>query len=387
MFRKNKIILVVVLIIISGLTYFGFNIYQLWNGNPAASPVGNYTFEVKSGQKIDDVGAKLELDKAISSKDVLLFQAKLNPIKNLQTGQYTIKLPASSQDILYQIDDQTGKKAAELSKIPVLPTEKITIREGLNIDQMAAIFEEKGILKAGEMQNFAKDPKNFNRTKYPFLPEPLTCQYGDIKNCAKYYAEGYLYPDTYNFFKPSTSEQVFDVLLKNFNTRVWSKLETQAKGKDFYKIVTLASVMEKETGRNKGVKDDAALAELNQERKLMADVFNNRTDQGIKWQSDVTGEYGHGKKLCQQTFKLEGCIFLDDPLAINKYNTYIIPGYPIGPISNPQFDNINAALNPTPNDYLFFVADAIGKKYFSKTNAEHIKTINDVSKINKDLGL
>lgn len=387
MLFKNKAVLAIILLVVIFVGWLGFSGYQLWYSWPNNSPTGDYVIKVSKGQQLGDVAEKLETDKVIASKDLILFQARINPIRNLLTGDYKLKLPTTSQDILNQIDDQTKFKLDELAKIPKLPTVKVTIREGLNIDQMAAILEEKGVVKASEFQAFAKNYKNFNKEDFPFLPEPLKCEYGNLKNCAKYYPEGYLYPDTYDFFQPSTAAQVYDKLLNNFDTKVWSKLESQAKGKDFSKIVIMASVMEKESGRNKGIKDDAMLAELNKERKIIAGVFYNRIEQGMKWQSDVTAEYGYGKKVCQQTFKLEGCIFLDDELANTKYNTYLISGYPIGPVTNPQYFNIEAALNPDQNDFIYFVADVTGKKYFGKTEADQQKIINQVNKINRDLGL
>jgi len=387
MIFKNKAVLAIILIIVIFVSWISFSGYQLWYSWPNNSPIGEYVIKVSKDQQLSDVAEKLENDKVIASKDIILLQARINPIRNLLIGDYKLKLPTTSQDILNQIDDQTKFKLDELAKIPKLPTVKVTIREGLNIDQMAAILEEKGVIKALEFQSFAKNYKNFNREDYQFLPEPLKCEYGNLKNCAKYYPEGYLYPDTYDFFQPSTPAQVYDKLLNNFETKVWSKLENQAKGKDFSKIVIMASVMEKESGRNKGIKDDKVLEELNKERKIIAGVFYNRIEQGMKWQSDVTAEYGYGKKVCQQTFKLEGCIFLDDELAKTKYNTYLISGYPIGPVTNPQYFNIEAALNPDQNDFLYFVADVTGKKYFGKTEADQQKIINQVNKINRDLGL
>jgi len=107
----------------------------------------------------------------------------------------------------------------------------------------------------------------------------------------------------------------------------------------------------------------------------------------MKWRSDVTAEYGHGRKLCQQTFEVENCIYLSDPLAQNLYNTYNVKGYPIGPVTNPQFYNVKAALNPIDNDNLYFVSDAIGRKYFSETEAEFNQSIEKVKQINRDLGI
>ena len=108
----------------------------------------------------------------------------------------------------------------------------------------------------------------------------------------------------------------------------------------------------------------------------MAGTFFNRLDENMKWQSDPTGSYWSGKSFCQQTLKsLDNCIYLDSPEAQNQYNTYNLKDYPIAPIANPQLDNILAAINPEKSDYLFFVSDAEGRKYFAKSNLEHEENI------------
>ena len=130
----------------------------------------------------------------------------------------------------------------------------------------------------------------------------------------------------------------------------------------------------------------------------MAQVFYNRTAVNMKWQSDVTAEYGQfsiqtqadGKKvfvkrkLCQQTFTVENCLYLDSPEIATKYNAYQV-NIPIAPVTNPQYDNIYAALNPIDNDYIYFVSDVSGKKYFSTTEAEFNQSIVNVQKINREL--
>jgi UPF0755 protein len=208
-----------------------------------------------------------------------------------------------------------------------------------------------------------------------------------LKNCGKYYLEGYLYPDTYSFFKNSTAVEVTNKLLANFEAKVWKKLEKTPTPDVFYKALTMASVIEKETGRTKGGVTDKNREQINKERAQVAGVFINRMNQGVKWQSDVTASYGHGYKICQQTLEVKDCKYLDDPLTNTKYNTYIIEGYPIGPVSNPDFNNIFAALNPTSTDALFFVMDATGKTYFADTEGEHYQNIQAVTQINNDLGL
>jgi UPF0755 protein len=381
---KKLLSLGIILLLIIGLMFAGYNSYAYYFVSPEESPKGNYELVVNSGDDIEIVAKKLSQAKVIPSDSSLLLQARLNSLNGLQSGKYILNLPDSPEGVLLQIRTESTKIRDELAKLNNKPVIKITFKEGETLDQMIAKLVENGVSQKTELESIAKDNTKFSTQKYPFLPKPLTCSYEDIKICAKYFLEGYLYPDTYNFTQPMDPVVVYETFLNNFKTKVWSKLGSEVGDKDFYKVITLASVLEKETGRTKGV-TDATKEELSEERKIMAGVFYNRLQQKMPWQSDVTAEYGTGKKLCQQTFVLEGCMLLDSPLAKTKYNTYQNSGYPIGPITSPQFDNINAALNPDSNDYLFFVSDITGKKYFAKTSAEHFNVIREVSKINKGL--
>ena len=99
------------------------------------------------------------------------------------------------------------------------------LREGLTLDDYAQIlYDAKVINDKQEFLDFAKEPANFDKQKYPFLPKPLDCAYGNIQNCAKYYPEGYLYPDTYQFFLESTITEVYDKMLTNLKLKFGLKL-------------------------------------------------------------------------------------------------------------------------------------------------------------------
>jgi UPF0755 protein len=387
-FMSKSIVYFIIFVIILGIFgYFSFNIYKQIYLPPNQMPSGEYSFELKTGQNITDIAKKFDQDGLINSQFGFVMAEKLKPIANLQTGSYNIELENDSpQELLQKIDDESFRIQEAVANIGNRPTATITFREGETLDQIIVKLSENKVVNKDQLITFAKNPDNFNRERYPFLPEPLTCEYGNMQNCAKYYPEGYLYPDTYEFFLESTPNEVFDKLLSNFNNRVWSKLENKPNPQTFYKAMIMASVIEKETGRTRGVNQES-LAEVNKERKIMAGVFQNRIAQNMKWQSDPTASYGHGKPICQQTFKIEGCIFLNDPSAQTLYNTYKIEGYPIGPVTSPQYDNIIAALEPDSNNYLFFVSDVVGKKYFSRTNSEHEQQIQRVQQINRDLGL
>jgi UPF0755 protein len=255
------------------------------------------------------------------------------------------------------------------------------------MDEIAQILGKNGVVNSDEFLKYVQNTSDLDSQKYAFLPQKLSCTYGQLKMCAKYYLEGYLYPDTYSFFKQSTPKDVVEKMLANFDTKVWSKLSKKPTAAEFYKALTMASVIEKETGRTKGGVTQRNVESVNKERAEVAGVFINRMSQNTSWQSDVTASYGHGFKICQQTIKVEGCKFLDDPDTNTKYNTYIIKGYPIGPVSNPDVNNIKAALSPVDTDALFFVMDGTGKTYFASTENQHFANIEAVKQVNADLGL
>ncbi len=383
--KKFLPFLIVFVIIFSILGFYGFQAYNRYFGVPNDTPTGPYSFEVKSGDNFRTVAKKLSEDR-VGYESALLLASSQTTVLDLMPGVYQLELDKTPPSQIIDQINQESQRLTDQIAANNKPSVSITFREGITLDQVAQLLEDNKVLSADQYKEFAKDPNNFSRSTYPFLPEPLTCTYGDLSNCAKYYVEGYLYPDTYSFFLPSTPEQVTQVFLNNFNTKVWSKVKDQATPQEFDKAMIMAAVIEKETGRPIGGVNNTNREEVNNERAIMAGVFYNRLESNIKWQSDVTAEYGFGRKLCQSTLVVENCIFLDSPEAKTLYNTYAIAGYPIGPVTSPQFDNINAALNPTANDNIFFVSDASGKKYFTKTLREHEQAIADVNKINRELG-
>jgi UPF0755 protein len=386
MSSSSKIKLILALIVIlafGGVSMFALN---LWNSYPNNFAKKQYTIQSNKYSTLNSFASQFATDGIISNKDIFLLKAKLQKIDPLQLGDYTITVPSSTEEILRQIDDISQTKSEEARKLASIPMATVIFKEGVTLDQIFDILEQKEIANKSDLIKFASDPVNAKKFQYGFLPNPLDCNYGNLKNCAKYYFEGYLYPDTYSFYKNSKPEDIFSKMLANFDVKVWQKLKNKPDKDSFYKVMTLASVVEKESGRTKGVTDLNREA-LQLERKNIAGTLLNRTQKGIQWQSDVTASYGHGYDICQQTFSVPNCIFLNDPLAITKYNTYQISGYPIGPISNPDFDNISAVSVPEKNNYIYFVADVTGKVYFAIDDQGHEQNIEKVKQINRDLGL
>ena len=168
--------------------------------------------------------------------------------------------------------------------------------------------------------------------------------------------EGYLFPDTYYMVKGMDEKKLIRWMVQRFNA-VWSTLPPLTDTSlNKNKVVTLASIVEKETGQE-------------QERPLIARVFLNRLKLGMPLQSDPTVIYGLGKDY-------DGNLHKADLQKATLYNTYVIPALPPGPICNPGKAALLAVLQPTPSEALYFVAKNDGFHFFSATLAEHNRAVN-----------
>jgi len=206
---------------------------------------------------------------------------------------------------------------------------KITIPEGYTSIQIAELLDKKEIV---EKESFLKLVK-----------------YGEKS------WEGYLFPDTYEVPKKYGAENMFKLMLSNYEqVAVDNKLINKAEQTGFTmdEIITLASIIEKE-------------AKFAEEKRQISSVFHNRLKSGMKLQSCATIQYILGKpkeKLEESDLEIE-----------SPYNTYLYKGLPPGPICNPGIDSIIAALEPANEDYLYFVLGDNGRHIFSKTYEEHLK--------------
>ena len=167
--------------------------------------------------------------------------------------------------------------------------------------------------------------------------------------------EGYLFPATYRISHSTTPADLCQMMTAQFR-RQWKKLSTA--GADVHSVVTLASLVEKETG-------------VPGERPLVASVFVNRLMRGMNLECDPTTIYA---ALLENRY--EGVIHKSDLESHNAYNTYQNSGLPPGPITNPGADALSAALHPAETNYLYFVAKASGEGHqFSSTLAAHQKAV------------
>ena len=173
--------------------------------------------------------------------------------------------------------------------------------------------------------------------------------------------EGFLYPDTYSFSRIDAEEKIVERMVGRFFEKFTNEYreELKANGWTLEKLVTLASIVEKETG-------------VGDERGLVSSVFHNRLKKRMRLQSDPTTIYG--------IRDFNGNITKADLQRYTPYNTYVIPGLPPGPIANPGLASLMAALRPTQSDFLYFVSNNQGSHFFSKTYGQHAGHVNKFQK-------
>ena len=162
--------------------------------------------------------------------------------------------------------------------------------------------------------------------------------------------EGYLFPETYDFYKDTTIEQVIRKMLNVTSDKLSSIKGKMLNNKmSVHELITIASIAEKE-------------ANTSDDRRMVSQVIYKRLDMNMSLGMDVTSYYGVQKSMSETLTKVD----LNDK---NPYNTRVVTfiGLPVGPICNPSLDSINAALEPANTDYVYFIADVLtGKVYFAK---------------------
>lgn len=259
--------------------------------------------------------------------------------QKLKAGEYEVPAQASPFEILQLL--ASGKTHLR----------RVTVPEGANLYQVAALLARQQLVAEEEFIDFATDPQTplrygLDRPLHPASPPhpaPLTL-------------EGWLFPDTYLFTRGQSYEEITGVLIRRARQVLQELLNEEGhdSGLNELEIMTLASIVEKETG-------------LAAERGRIAGVFFNRLARGMRLQTDPTVIYG------RKAFGLS--ITREDLQTPTPYNTYLISGLPPGPIANPGREAIAAVLRPEESDYLYFVSRNDGSHRFSTTLREHNRAV------------
>ena len=289
--------------------------------------------EIPHGMSAAQIGDLLQRKGIIRSRTAFLWSAQLKGVAaKLKSGKYLLSPSMSLSQIL---------RILTLGKVKMV---KFSVPEGLTVEQIADLWRLKGFGTAEEFVRAAHD-------------RALLTSYGINARSA----EGYLFPETYMISEGTSAREMVSSMIRLFRRRVTPDLikEGRRRGFNLHQIVTLASIIEKE-------------ARLDEERPIISAVFHRRLKLGWKLEADPTVRYALG---------LPSRALTSDDLKVNSpYNTYLHPGLPPGPICNPGFKSIEAAVNPADVDYLYFVAKGDGSHIFSRTYSEHIRAIAQIKK-------
>jgi UPF0755 protein len=250
--------------------------------------------------------------------------------RRLQAGEYRFNQHMSAR--------QVAEKIAR-GDVYVRP---ITFPEGLTVKQMAALYESKGF---GPAQEFA------DAAKKGALASAVDPAAKDL--------EGYLFPDTYKLPRHATAEQLVARMVAGFMKALTPELidKAEARGLTIRQLVTLASVVEKETGTSP-------------ERPLVAAVYANRLKIGMPLQCDPTVIYA-----LERAGRYDGNLTRDNLQFDSPYNTYRYAGLPPGPIASPGRASLEAAASPADVPYLYFVSKNDGSHAFAATLDEHNRNV------------
>ncbi|MFQ5520950.1 MAG: endolytic transglycosylase MltG [Candidatus Methylomirabilia bacterium] len=285
---------------------------------------GPRVVEITQNQGTLEIAEQLHADGVIRSRLAFIFLSALRgTARSLKAGEYEIPKGANTVRIVALLEQGKVRR------------HRIVFREGATVRDLARLLEVQGLAPVEEIERLARDPALLwaLRVGAPSL-------------------EGYLFPDTYYFFKGLPVEQMLAQMILRLRQEVTSDLLAQAerRGLTLHELLTLASIIERE-------------AVLSRELPTISAVFWNRMKRGMPLQADPTVQYAVNKEWRALT---RADLRVDSP-----FNTYRYTGLPPGPIASPGKAAILAALNPAKVKYLYFVSMDGRRHFFSRTLKEH----------------
>lgn len=327
---KRALLAIVVLLVLA----LGAGTYLIVTG--AEQPYKGYEgaeqfVEVPPGASPNAIGRRLS-DAGVV-RDLATFRyalARSGQARRLQAGEYRFDRPLRAREVI----DMMARGEVYLRPI--------TFREGLTIRQMAAVYEQAGF---GKPVEFTKAASN------AALIADLDPDARDL--------EGYLFPDTYAMTRRSTAVQLVERMIATFRSALTPDLTARAtaRGLSVRELVTLASIIEKETGKV-------------QERPMVAAVYANRLRIGMGLQCDPTVIYA-----LERAGRYAGNLTREDLRFDSPYNTYRYVGLPPGPIAAPGRASLEAAAAPADAPFIYFVSRNDGSHAFASTLDEHNRNV------------
>ncbi|MBD2176229.1 endolytic transglycosylase MltG [Pseudanabaena sp. FACHB-1998] len=328
------------------LTGIASSSWWIWASSAPSTFGAKVRLTISDGMPTQAIAQELESAGVIRSSLALRLWIQWQSLRGsesvaLRSGTYDFATNQSLQEVVSQI--QTAKSSEV----------RFTIPEGWSIAQMSELFEKQGFFTA---KDFIAAAQRTNPRRRAWLPD-------DIPSL-----EGFLFPDTYQILpSEATPDLIIDLMLDRFEQVALPIYKENQAGKPRVKIslkdwVTLASIVEKE-------------AVIEAERRVISGVFWNRIRKNMRLESDPTVEYGLNIKQTP-----ENPLTLEQVRTASPYNTYLNEGLPPGPIASVGLASLKATLEPSPTDYLFFVAKYDGSHVFSRNLEDHEKALQAIDK-------
>lgn len=357
-FKAFFISLLIFLGLISAGGYFGYQYVQSSLQPIDASSKQYVTVQIPEGANVQTIGSTLEKSGLIKHGVIFAFYAKYKNYSDLKSGYYNLQKSMSTEDIIHELQKGGTAEAQE----PALAN--LTIPEGYTIDQIAQAVgqlqgEFKESLTADAFLAKVQDENFISQevAKYPSLLESLPTKESGVR----YRLEGFLFPATYSIKESTTIESLIDEMLAAMDKTLAPHYSAiKSKNLTVNELLTIASLVEKEGAKT-------------EDRKLIAGVFYNRLNLGMPLQSNIAILYAQGK--LGQKISLADDAGIDTTIN-SPYNVYTKAGLMPGPVDSPSLDAIEASINQTKSDNLYFVANVTdGKVYYAATQEEHDRNV------------
>ncbi|MBI4084186.1 MAG: endolytic transglycosylase MltG [Candidatus Lambdaproteobacteria bacterium] len=318
--------------VVTGLLAFMVVVFVLGNHTSAVDAPQPLVIQVEQGESLSHFVRRLAEARILNNPELIRGLAVLRgDTTRIKAGEYVLNGVVTPNELL---DYLVSGKARYLA---------LTVPEGFSMFEVAQRVEQKEAGSAAEFLRLARDREFIAGLALPFAQPPASL-------------EGLLYPETYFFHRGVGEARLIDMMVAQFRKRALPLLQDQAArmGLTPYEALTLASIIEKETGTP-------------QERPLIAAVFHNRLRARMTLGSDPTVIYG--------LEHFDGNLTREQLRTRTDYNTYVMPGLPPTPIANPGLPSIRAALEPAQVKYLYFVSKGDGSHFFSADYRTHTRAV------------
>lgn len=338
--KKKKIIIILVSILTFILILFSIIMFLLSRVSNESEKV---EFNITSGTSTVKIIKDLKENNLIRSELLSKIYIKLSGKTSLKAGVYMLNRNMSTIDIIDTLND--GKTLDN--------TVSITFKPGYKVSNYAKDIKDKLGIDESVFLSTINDLEYLNTliSKYWFLTDEI------ISDKIYYALEGYLYPDTYSFYKTASSKDIIEKMLDNTEKKLNKYKDSINKSNySVHDILTIASIIANES-------------KFSEDRSVVSQVIYKRLSLNMSLGMDVTTYYGVRKDLTEDLTQ-------SDLNSVNGYNTRNTSflGLPVGPICNMSTESIEASLNPSNTDYVYFYADVkTGKLYFANTYSEFLK--------------